>query len=227
MRCLSVSGTIVPPELLRFILGTALSHATPHSRLRRTVQPGSIGISALLATLMLIVFGSSSTEAHAFVAKSDPAASAVLATAPTQVTIWFTERLEPEATSATLSDHLGNTIPGTSYRIGDDPKQLIVSLPSGLTNGTYSIVWKNISADDGHPAKGYLPFTIGTAADIQTIVTPVDASTYVGAPEWMRAGSRWLAFLGLFLAIAVWPVWSLVLAPAARGVPGGLRNTIP
>ena len=227
MRCLAGSNTASLPDQHRFFLGTALSHATSQSSLRRIAQPGWIGVSTLLAMLVFILIAASSAEAHAFVAKSDPAASSVLATAPTQVTIWFTERLEPEATSATLSDHLGNTIPGTSYRIGDDPKQLIVTLPAGLTNGTYSVVWKNISADDGHPAKGYLPFTIGTAADIQAIVTPVDASTSAGAPEWMRAGSRWLAFLGLFLAIAVWPVWSLVLAPAARSVPGGLRNTIP
>src|SRR3954447_20444302 len=183
MRCLAGSETVISPEPYCFCLGTALNATTPHSRPRRISQPGWIGISALLATLVFILVAASSAEAHAFVTKSDPAASSVLSTAPSQVTIWFSERLEPEATSASLSDHLGNTIPGISYRIGDDPKQLIVTLPAGLTNGTYSVVWKNISADDGHPAKGYLPFTIGTAADIQAIVTPADAASSAGAPE--------------------------------------------
>ena len=181
-------------------------------------------ILAAFAVLFLVPLPAS---AHAFVEKSDPAANSILATAPTQMTIWFTERLEPKSTSATLSDHLGNTIPGTSFRIGDDPKVLIVTLPPGLANGTYSVVWKNISEDDGHPAKGYIPFTIGTAADIQTIVAPADSTGSAGAPEWLRAGSRWLAFLGLFLAVALWPVWSLVLAPAARRVPGGIKQSLP
>src|SRR6478609_6216915 len=176
MRCLAGSGKVIPPELLRFVLGTALIHPRMQSKLHRISQPSRIAISTLLATVVFVIFASSSTEAHAFVAKSDPAASAVLATAPTQMTIWFTERLEPKSTSATLSDHLGNTIAGTSFRIGDDPKVLIVTFPSGLANGTYSVVWKNISEDDGHPAKGYVPFTIGTAADVQAITAPTEST---------------------------------------------------
>jgi copper transport protein len=165
-------------------------------------------------------------SAHAFLDHSDPAANAIVSTAPDEVQLWFTERLEPKSTKASLVDHLGNTIPGTSYRIGD-AKELIVTLPGGLGNGTYSIVWQNISADDGHPATGYLPFTIGSAADIQQITIPVAASTTAGAPEWLRAGSRWLAFIGLFLAASLWPIWSLVLQPAMRRTPGALRAVGP
>lgn len=164
--------------------------------------------------------------AHAFLDHSDPAANAIVTSAPNEAHLWFTERLEPKSTKASLVDHLGNTVDGTSYRIGD-AKELIVALPGGLANGTYSIVWQNISADDGHPASGYLAFTIGSAADIQQITIPVAASTPAGAPEWLRAGSRWLAFLGLFLTASLWPIWSLVLQPAMRRTPAALSAIRP
>lgn len=187
-----------------------------HARFRLIV------LVAITCAFALMLWPGDRTSAHAFLDRSDPAANAIVSVAPDEVQLWFTERLEPKSTKASLVDHLGNTIPGTTYRIGD-AKELIVTLPGGLTNGTYSIVWQNISADDGHPASGYLPFTIGSAADIQQITIPVTASEQAGAPEWLRAGSRWLAFIGLFLAASLWPIWSLVLQPAMRRNPGTLR----
>lgn len=183
-------------------------------------------LAAIVCAFALMLRPGENASAHAFLDHSDPSANAIVPIAPDEVQLWFTERLEPKSTKATLVDHLGNTLSGTSYRISD-AKELIVTLPGGLTNGTYSIVWQNVSADDGHPANGYLPFTIGSAADIQQITIPVAASAPAGAPEWLRAGSRWLAFLGLFLTASLWPVWSLVLHPAMARVPGALRSIRP
>ena len=38
-----------------------------------------------------------------------------------------------------------------------------------------------------------------------------------GAPLWVQSLARWLVLLALAVAIAVWPVWLLVLWPAVRG----------
>jgi copper transport protein len=180
---------------------------------------------ALCACLVALLGLPRDASAHAYLDRSDPSANAILPTAPPSFTLAFTERLEPDASSAWLVDHTGATIPGTAFQI-TDPKQMVVTLPSSLSNGTYSIVWKDISADDGHPATGYIPFTIGTAADIQTVnISSVDTDT--GAPQWLRTTSRWVAFLGLFACVAVWPVWALAIAPAVRRVPGGMAATAP
>jgi copper transport protein len=160
---------------------------------------------------------------HAFLVRSEPDANAILPESPDTVSLWFSERLEPASTSARLIDQRGEEVPGSSYAIGSE-KQLIVSLPAALPNGTYSIVWRNVSRDDGHPASGYLPFTVGTFADVAPVVT--NAGDDGGAPEWFRAGSRWLAFLGLFAMVAIWPVWSLVLTPALRAVPTALDRAV-
>jgi copper transport protein len=151
--------------------------------------------------------------AHAQYDKSNPAANAIVASAPSQVAIWFTEHLEPSGSSAQLFDSSGKAVDGAKSRLGDQPKQLILDLPAGLPNGTYSVVWNTLSADDGHPAQGYFAFTIGTAADVQTVTTPTVSAAH-GAPQWMRASSRWAALLGLAAAVAIWPVWLLVLRPS-------------
>ncbi len=177
--------------------------------------------------LMLAVFGNDrQASAHAFLAGSDPAANAILPVSPTTVKMTFTERLEQDGTSAWLVDHTGARIDGTSFAL-TGAKELTLTLPSGLANGTYSVVWKDLSSDDGHPATGYIPFTIGTAADQQAITAPTGDNAASGAPQWLRTTSRWAAFLGLFACAAIWPVWVVAISPIARRTPGAMTAIVP
>ncbi|MCC6703467.1 MAG: copper resistance protein CopC/CopD [Thermomicrobiales bacterium] len=177
--------------------------------------------AAVGLVLLILGLGSAPAEGHAFLERSDPAANAILPTSPATVSLWFTERLEPASTSARLIDQRGVEMGGVSFAIGSE-KQLIVTLPPDLPNGTYSIVWRNVSRDDGHPANGYVPFTVGTIADVAPVV--LTGAGEGGAPQWLRAGSRWLAFIGLFAVVAVWPVWGLVLSPALRSTPASAER---
>jgi copper transport protein len=181
---------------------------------------------ALCFCLFAILGSGRDASAHAFLDHSDPAANSILPTAPTTMTLFFTERLETKGTAAWLVDHTGATIPGSAFQI-TNPKELTVTLPSGLSNGTYSVVWKDLSADDGHPATGYVPFTIGTAADQQEITVPTANGGSNGSPQWLRTTSRWVAFLGLFACVSIWPIWALAIAPAVRRIPGGMAATAP
>lgn len=168
--------------------------------------------------LLLVVLGGLLTPtpaaAHAALEESDPAANAILPTAPTTATMKFTERLEPSYTRAELYNQAGELVPGASARIGDTEYLLVVDLPAGLPNGTYSILWRNLSLDDGHTAQGYIPFTIGTGADVQNIVPPAATVEETGPPEWTKMVSRWITYLGVAVTIAVWPIWLFVLRPA-------------
>ncbi|MFL5759598.1 MAG: copper resistance CopC/CopD family protein [Thermomicrobiales bacterium] len=169
-------------------------------------------IPLALCAVFYSILTPTSVSAHAEYDHSNPAANAIVATAPSEVDIWFTERLEPAGSSAQLFNKDGQPTPASSH-MGGDPKELILTLPSGLANGTYSVVWSTLSADDGHPAQGYFTFTIGTEADVQSVSTPTVSSAH-GTPQWIRSSSRWAALLGLAAAVAVWPVWLLVLRPS-------------
>ncbi len=176
----------------------------------------SSGALFIFLLAMLAAFAPGNTSAHATFDRSDPQPNSVLAESPPEIRIWFTEPLEEDENSVRLFDQAGNEIPNITVEPGDGAKSMLVRLPDRLDTGTYSVVWKNLSSADGHPMQGYFTFTIGTAADVAPMVVPIldDAG---GAPLWLQAIARWLVLLALAVAVAVWPVWLLVLWPSLRG----------
>lgn len=157
--------------------------------------------------------------AHAFLESSDPEANAVVATAPRTVTLRFTEPLEASYSRAELVDQTGEPVSGAVSRVeASDPWTMTVEIPPGLGNGTYSLLWRTLSTADGHTAQGYLPFTVGTEADIAPVATPSQESLSILIPDGVYAASRWLALLGLAAVVAIWPVWLFVVRPALSPV---------
>ena len=72
--------------------------------------------------------------------------------------------------------------------IVSDDHALVVALPAGLANGTYTVAWHNVSAADGHPKDGFFAFTIGTVADVGEAVAV--ESDLGGPPAWLKTVSR-------------------------------------
>ncbi|MFN8662588.1 MAG: copper resistance protein CopC [Thermomicrobiales bacterium] len=179
---------------------------------RAALRRGAV-IVAMLAALLL-AWPATPAAGHAFLASSDPAANAVVPVAPGTVTLTFTEPLETSYSRATLYDQTGAEVAGASSSIGANPNVMTVTLPSGLGNGTYSLLWRTLSTADGHTAQGYLPFTVGTQADVRIVAPPAANDVVSALPEWMLAVSRWLALLGLATVAGVWLTWIAVVRPA-------------
>jgi copper transport protein len=179
-----------------------------------------VGTSVRAAALILLcivaqlALPASPVAAHAFLKSSNPAANAVLPTAPQSVTLTFTEPLESSYSRAELFDATGAQVLGATSSIGPESRSMTVQIPPGLSNGTYSLLWRTLSTADGHTAQGYLPFTIGTQADVRTAAPPSVADNSSALPEWLLAAARWLALLGMAAVAAVWPVWLFVVRPA-------------
>ena len=117
----------------------------------------------------------------------------------------FTEPLETSYSRAELFDQTGAAVPGATSTIGPDPRSMSVTIPAGLANGTYSLLWRTLSTVDGHTAQGYLPFTIGTDADVRIATQPADATTAGALPEWSvvscpLVGVAWAGGRGRHLA---------------------------
>jgi hypothetical protein len=97
--------------------------------------------------------------AHALLGKSEPARRAVLSMPPTQVRLWFSERLEPAFSNASVVDADGKAVTEQQARIAaEDPKLLELPLP-GLGPGTYTVRYKVLSVD-GHSIDGSFKFSI-------------------------------------------------------------------
>jgi methionine-rich copper-binding protein CopC len=97
--------------------------------------------------------------AHAYLVKSSPARRAVLVRPPTEVQLWFNERLEAAFSKLTVVDATGRQVDTGAVRVGpDDPKRLSVGVPP-LAPGTYTVRYRVLSVD-GHIVESDFPFTI-------------------------------------------------------------------
>jgi methionine-rich copper-binding protein CopC len=102
----------------------------------------------------------SSAFAHAHLVSSVPQSGGTVATAPTQVSIDFTEELEPKASSIRVDDTTGAQVDtGDSHTDKTNAKRLIVDLKA-LQPGTYKVIWK-ATATDTHKTNGTFTFKVG------------------------------------------------------------------
>ncbi len=173
------------------------------------------GVVLLAAMLGALGFGARPAAAHAQLDHADPPANSVLSVAPTRITLYFTEAVEHSYSRVLLYDQNGAPVAGiqTLFDATDSHVMVLALPPTALASGTYSVVWRTLSGDDGHQAEGYFAFTVGTTANIRSIIPP-ESATSGGTSIWLQTISRWLPLLGLALIVSVWPIWLLVLRPA-------------
>jgi len=99
--------------------------------------------------------------AHAKLVRSNPAARAVVSRAPTQIELWFSEKLERAYSSVELRDGLGAVIhPEKATTAPTNPKQIVVKLPP-LPDGQYLVKYRVLSVD-GHVVESQFHFTVDT-----------------------------------------------------------------
>jgi len=112
----------------------------------------------LLAALTLALLIQSSW-AHAFVDHTEPAVGSQIRSAPTQVKIWFTEKLEPALSKIQVFDASGREIDKHDVKIDQsNAALLIVSLPE-LKPGNYKVMWRAVSVDT-HVTTGNFTFAL-------------------------------------------------------------------
>jgi len=106
--------------------------------------------------LLLLIQGS---WAHAFVDHAEPAVGSQIHGAPTQVKIWFTEKLEPALSKIQVFDTSGLEVDKRDVKIDQSNAALLtVSLPE-LKPGRYKVVWRAVSVDT-HVTTGNFTFEI-------------------------------------------------------------------
>ena len=179
----------------------------------RAGRPSFLTPLFLLLTLVLIVsfLAPDTAEAHANYVDSDPAPNSVLETPPERVTIRFTEPLVPSLSEIRVLDSRGLRVDNADsapYSSGGtvNPETMSVTVKP-LADGTYTVVWKNVSTVDGHRMRGSFVFSVGgpISADDTLLVSEQPL-----LQAWVEPVLRWLTLLsgltllgGLVFLIAV------------------------
>ncbi len=163
------------------------------------------GMLAVLGALGVSLLWSGVASAHASFESADPAPGTVLSTAPTQVTVRFTEDIDPKGSRlAVYHTDAKNTYSfdqesklvspenGTQYPLSNAKAMTITMQDDGT--GIYAVVWTTVSADDGDTDSGVFFFGVGsgdvlgnTAGNTTSPAPPTSTNTTTssGTPVWV------------------------------------------
>jgi methionine-rich copper-binding protein CopC len=119
------------------------------------------GATFLAAVLLLLLCGVQPVAAHAEFVRSDPVPGAVLSTSPSEVRLWFSEPLEAQFSYIRLVDTSGNDLDVPASEIDSTDNYQMFIRTGTLRDGLYTVVWRGISAADGHGTNGSFTFTVG------------------------------------------------------------------
>ncbi len=181
-----------------------------------------------LAVTGALLAGAAPASAHAALTGSDPGQGAVVDTAPTQVSLTFSEPvavsddavrvLDPKGTRVDKGDPADTS--GNTYT---------VRLLSGLPDGTYTVAYQVVSADS-HPVAGAFTFSIGAPSETSVSVSAQGSDD--GPVGWLYGFGRYVSYAGFVVmaggaafVLACWSRGSGVRAVQRLVVSGWMALT--
>lgn len=199
----------------------------PRARSIRDAQSARGRIGAIVLCAAAILFGSASPAfAHDQLVSSTPAESARLASAPTEISLEFSDRVLTVGAVVLLVDQDGTEWVNAAPEL--DGPRVSVPVEIALPDGNYEVRWRVVSSD-GHPISSVIPFTVGDgvptsnsgASSTSTAPAPVSPSeSVIQAPEASAhaasratdTGSVWrtviIGFGGAAIALLGFALWS-------------------
>lgn len=138
-------------------------------RLGNVARVGAVGL------LLAVLAPASAASAHTQLLAAVPAKDAVLASAPTAVTLRFSERLNPDFTTIVVSDSGRQPIPAAAPAV--DGGAGTITLGRALGNGGYTVAYRVVSSD-GHTVQGSYTFTVADPS-LPAATSPVPAEAAI------------------------------------------------
>ncbi|QGN49702.1 copper resistance protein CopC [Micromonospora sp. WMMD558] len=165
---------------------------------------------ALLCGLLLALGPAAPAHAHATLLGTDPADGAVLPSTPATVTLTFNEPVQVRAGAVRLLDATGAEQPAAVRTVDT---RVVLDVPPGLSDGSYVVTWRVISADS-HPVAGGFTFAIGAPT-----AGAIDAATVPEPSRGVRLTRQLTEALGYtgVLGGAGLAAFAFLLLPAAAG----------
>ncbi|HEY4033984.1 MAG TPA: copper resistance protein CopC [Ktedonobacteraceae bacterium] len=172
-------------------------------------------------------------SAHAYLLRSDPPANAILNAPPQIVRMWFSEELNPFTSHAVIVDTTNHEVDTGQGTVNSSNAMEMDVTPLLLRAGTYVVVWRSQSAEDGHITGSSFIFRIarpdGSVPPVPDILpsghfpgaagTGLSANATLDGPTIMQTLMTWLALLGMTFWVGgiFWETW--ILPPTLQSNP--------
>lgn len=112
-----------------------------------------LGVTALLTAL----FAANAAQAHAFLDHASPLVGSTVATAPHELTLTFTQSLEPAFSTVTVTGANGARIDTGKAQVSGSTMRIGLKATGP---GTYRVHWRALSVDT-HRTQGNFTFRVG------------------------------------------------------------------
>jgi copper transport protein len=154
--------------------------------------------------------------AHATLLRIDPAAQSVVARAPAQIVLHFSQEVTPVTRGTEVIGPGGAAAESAPARLSPkDVRALVIPLASGLRDGDYTVRWR-VASTDGHLVGGVFAIGVGAGRAPPQLATSEGSTVDSGLLV-----ARFLYFLGLLVLVGGAVVRLVVFAPAMRSAGSG------
>jgi copper resistance protein C len=128
------------------------------SQLLRINPPTRPDVRKLLVALsfFLVALAQTNARAHAFLDHADPAAGSTVNSAPRELTLTFTQNLEPAFSSVEVTDANGARVDQGKPQISGNVMRVDLK---ALSAGSYQVQWHALSIDT-HKTQGSFSFQV-------------------------------------------------------------------
>ena len=112
----------------------------------------------LAAAGVLVLTLAGSAHPHSLLLDSSPAADALLAAAPSEISLRFNNRIEKKLSTIRLVDE-GGAVQAVTVRVADGPADRLTGAAPSIGPGTWRVEWRVLSTD-GHIVSGRFSFRV-------------------------------------------------------------------
>jgi methionine-rich copper-binding protein CopC len=113
----------------------------------------------ILGFLLIVLAGLARLEGHAFLEGAEPAVGSTVQTAPGEVRVFFTEKIEPALSTVQVFDESGREVDKRDARLDRSNQALLHVSLQPLQAGTYKVVWR-VGSVDTHVTRGSFTFRV-------------------------------------------------------------------
>ena len=164
-------------------------------------------VTAAAACLLAVLVPAAPAAAHTSLVSTDPLDGSVLAESPGRATFTFNESVSLPPSGVQVFDADGDSVASSA---SSRDNVVTVEVPDHLSDGTYVVVWRIISAD-GHPVAGSLTFSVGKPST--RVVSPEPPEPAGPSVTTMLSSTHAMTYIGLLLAVGL-AMFTVVLLSA-------------
>jgi copper transport protein len=185
---------------------------------RSPAQHRGVALLAATAIAILALFtGASTASAHAELLSSFPGNQELLEVAPTDISLQFTEAIDPIEPGIRLVNGDGDDVELGVVDQSGGSDRMRAAIPDTLDNGTYVVAWQGVSADS-HRVRGSFTFSVGApTAVIPGVLDGLFDGTAASSSDDILLGvGRFVSYAGVGLLVGAL-VLAVALTPSVIG----------